>query len=104
MTVDSLGTQLCVLSWASHCYYTCMGIGRRKSGNTLPYQDSGFPCFKGGPRAIQNLRKRFHLSLTEEVSIHYKYWFSFSAVSFLPVIVISFYLLAAMCIFGAFAY
>ncbi|CDP04707.1 unnamed protein product [Coffea canephora] len=29
-------------------------------------QDSGFPCFKGGPRAIQNLRKRFHLSLTEE--------------------------------------
>lgn len=32
------------------------------------YQDSGFPCFKGGPRTIQNLRKRFHLSLTEEVS------------------------------------
>ncbi|CAN6466485.1 unnamed protein product [Victoria cruziana] len=30
-------------------------------------QDSGFPCFKGGPRTIQNLRKRFHLSLTEEV-------------------------------------
>lgn len=30
-------------------------------------QDSGFPCFRGGPRAIQNLRKRFHLSLTEEV-------------------------------------
>nr|ACS49598.1 phosphatidylinositol kinase [Oryza alta] len=30
--------------------------------------DSGFPCFKGGPRTIQNLRKRFHLSLTEEVS------------------------------------
>ncbi|PPS13313.1 hypothetical protein GOBAR_AA07326 [Gossypium barbadense] len=29
-------------------------------------QDSGYPCFKGGPRAIQNLRKRFHLSLTEE--------------------------------------
>ncbi|KMZ63584.1 Phosphatidylinositol 4-kinase beta 1 [Zostera marina] len=29
-------------------------------------QDSGFPCFRGGPRAIQNLRKRFHLSLTEE--------------------------------------
>ncbi|KAG2327060.1 hypothetical protein Bca52824_009788 [Brassica carinata] len=29
-------------------------------------QDSGFPCFKGGPRTIQNLRKRFHLSLTEE--------------------------------------
>ncbi|GFY91277.1 phosphatidylinositol 4-OH kinase beta1 [Actinidia rufa] len=28
--------------------------------------DSGFPCFKGGPRTIQNLRKRFHLSLTEE--------------------------------------
>lgn len=33
------------------------------------YQDSGFPCFKGGPRTIQNLRKRFHLSLTEEVSV-----------------------------------
>jgi phosphatidylinositol 4-kinase len=29
-------------------------------------QDSGFPCFKGGVRTIQNLRKRFHLSLTEE--------------------------------------
>ncbi|KAI4374205.1 hypothetical protein MLD38_012222 [Melastoma candidum] len=29
-------------------------------------QESGFPCFKGGPRTIQNLRKRFHLSLTEE--------------------------------------
>ncbi|KAK4785121.1 hypothetical protein SAY86_001810 [Trapa natans] len=29
-------------------------------------QDSGFPCFKGGPRTIQNLRKRFHLSFTEE--------------------------------------
>ncbi|KAE9608694.1 putative 1-phosphatidylinositol 4-kinase [Lupinus albus] len=29
-------------------------------------QDSGFPCFKGGPRTIQNLRKRFHLGLTEE--------------------------------------
>ncbi|KAI3515158.1 hypothetical protein L1887_13911 [Cichorium endivia] len=29
-------------------------------------QDSGFPCFKGGPRTIQNLRKRFHLSLPEE--------------------------------------
>lgn len=29
-------------------------------------QDSGFPCFRGGPRTIQNLRKRFHLSLTEE--------------------------------------
>ncbi|KAJ3671639.1 hypothetical protein LUZ60_007718 [Juncus effusus] len=29
-------------------------------------EDSGFPCFKGGPRTIQNLRKRFHLSLTEE--------------------------------------
>ncbi|KAG7987138.1 hypothetical protein I3843_03G117600 [Carya illinoinensis] len=26
-------------------------------------QDSDFPCFKGGPRTIQNLRKRFHLSL-----------------------------------------
>ncbi|KAI5405047.1 variant 4, Phosphatidylinositol 4-kinase beta 1 [Lathyrus oleraceus] len=30
------------------------------------FQDSGFPCFKGGLRTIQNLRKRFHLSLTEE--------------------------------------
>jgi phosphatidylinositol 4-kinase len=29
-------------------------------------QDSGCPCFKGGPRTLQNLRKRFHLSLTEE--------------------------------------
>ncbi|KAK7316956.1 hypothetical protein RJT34_00797 [Clitoria ternatea] len=29
-------------------------------------QDSDFPCFKGGPRTIQNLRKRFHLNLTEE--------------------------------------
>eukprot|EP00252_Welwitschia_mirabilis_P027329 TRINITY_DN9356_c0_g2_i1.p1 TRINITY_DN9356_c0_g2~~TRINITY_DN9356_c0_g2_i1.p1 ORF type:complete len:1022 (-),score=253.54 TRINITY_DN9356_c0_g2_i1:426-3416(-) len=29
-------------------------------------QDSGFPCFKGGPRTIHNLRKRFHLGLTEE--------------------------------------
>ncbi|XP_054820999.1 phosphatidylinositol 4-kinase beta 1-like isoform X1 [Prosopis cineraria] len=29
-------------------------------------QDSGFPCFKGGLRTIQNLRKRFHLNLTEE--------------------------------------
>lgn len=36
--------------------------------STCWFQDSGFPCFKGGPRAIQNLRKRFHLSLTEEVS------------------------------------
>lgn len=32
-------------------------------------QDSGFPCFKGGPRTIQNLRKRFHLNLTEEVYV-----------------------------------
>ncbi|CAA6667722.1 unnamed protein product [Spirodela intermedia] len=30
------------------------------------FQDSGFPCFKGGGRTIQNLRKRFHLGLTEE--------------------------------------
>ncbi|EPS70479.1 hypothetical protein M569_04281, partial [Genlisea aurea] len=29
-------------------------------------QNSDFPCFKGGPKTIQNLRKRFHLSLTEE--------------------------------------
>ncbi|KAJ7543072.1 hypothetical protein O6H91_09G024200 [Diphasiastrum complanatum] len=29
-------------------------------------QDSGCPCFRGGSRTIQNLRKRFHLSLTEE--------------------------------------
>ncbi|XP_042392953.1 phosphatidylinositol 4-kinase beta 1-like [Zingiber officinale] len=29
-------------------------------------QDSGFPCFRGGTRTIQNLRKRFNLSLTEE--------------------------------------
>ncbi|KAF9612193.1 hypothetical protein IFM89_038451 [Coptis chinensis] len=29
-------------------------------------QDSGYPCFRGGQRTIQNLRKRFHLSLTEE--------------------------------------
>ncbi|BBN15657.1 phosphatidylinositol 4-kinase B [Marchantia polymorpha subsp. ruderalis] len=29
-------------------------------------QDSGCPCFKGGPRTIQNLRKRFHLNLTEQ--------------------------------------
>uniref|UniRef100_A0A453HKM4 PI3K/PI4K catalytic domain-containing protein n=1 Tax=Aegilops tauschii subsp. strangulata TaxID=200361 RepID=A0A453HKM4_AEGTS len=29
-------------------------------------RDSGFPCFKGGTRTILNLRKRFHLSLTEE--------------------------------------
>ncbi|KAJ7945250.1 Phosphatidylinositol 4-kinase beta 1 [Quillaja saponaria] len=29
-------------------------------------QESGFPCFRGGPRTILNLRKRFHLSLTEE--------------------------------------
>ncbi|RDX94924.1 Phosphatidylinositol 4-kinase beta 1, partial [Mucuna pruriens] len=30
------------------------------------FKDSGFPCFKGGARTIQNLRKRFHLNLTEE--------------------------------------
>ncbi|EFJ26597.1 hypothetical protein SELMODRAFT_97324 [Selaginella moellendorffii] len=29
-------------------------------------QDSGCPCFRGGPKTILNLRKRFHLSLTEE--------------------------------------
>ncbi|KAF6170481.1 hypothetical protein GIB67_031889 [Kingdonia uniflora] len=29
-------------------------------------QDSDYPCFKGGQRTILNLRKRFHLSLTEE--------------------------------------
>ncbi|KAG0571619.1 hypothetical protein KC19_VG027900 [Ceratodon purpureus] len=29
-------------------------------------QDSGCPCFKGGPRTVLTLRKRFHLSLTEE--------------------------------------
>ncbi|KAI3664959.1 hypothetical protein L6452_43574 [Arctium lappa] len=29
-------------------------------------QESGFPCFKSGPRTVENLRKRFHLSLTEE--------------------------------------
>ncbi|KAJ9564821.1 hypothetical protein OSB04_000787 [Centaurea solstitialis] len=30
-------------------------------------QESGFPCFKSGPRTVENLRKRFHLSLTEEI-------------------------------------
>nr|KYP57954.1 Phosphatidylinositol 4-kinase [Cajanus cajan] len=34
--------------------------------SVLFFLDSGFPCFKGGPRTIQNLRKRFHLNLTEE--------------------------------------
>jgi phosphatidylinositol 4-kinase len=29
-------------------------------------QGAGFPCFKAGPRVIQNLKKRFHPSLTEE--------------------------------------
>ncbi|CAM6090465.1 unnamed protein product [Calypogeia fissa] len=29
-------------------------------------QDSGCPCFKGGARTLQNLRKRFHLNLTEQ--------------------------------------
>eukprot|EP00850_Spirogloea_muscicola_P013514 SM000092S24482 [mRNA] locus=s92:267129:274309:+ [translate_table: standard] len=32
-------------------------------------QDSGCPCFKAGPRTLQNLRKRFHLTLTEEQCI-----------------------------------
>jgi phosphatidylinositol 4-kinase len=27
--------------------------------------NSGCPCFKAGPRAVYNLRKRFHLNLTE---------------------------------------
>ncbi|KAG2304062.1 hypothetical protein Bca52824_032713 [Brassica carinata] len=35
----------------------------------LHFQESGFCCFKGGPPTIQNLRKRFHLSLTEEASL-----------------------------------
>ncbi|KAG2314099.1 hypothetical protein Bca4012_064731 [Brassica carinata] len=33
------------------------------------FKESGFSCFKGGPRTIQNLRKRFRLSLTEEASL-----------------------------------
>ena len=28
-------------------------------------QGSGCPAFKAGPRCVQNLRKRFHLGLTE---------------------------------------
>ena len=33
-------------------------------------QGSGCPAFKAGPRCIQNLRKRFHLNLTEtQVSV-----------------------------------
>jgi hypothetical protein len=61
--------------------------------HVFPYQDSGFPCFKGGLRTIQNLRKRFHLSLTEEVSwqiflcshcfqtANYSYWWLQQCVS-----------------------
>eukprot|EP00850_Spirogloea_muscicola_P020499 SM000218S06595 [mRNA] locus=s218:69990:77115:- [translate_table: standard] len=33
------------------------------------FKDSGCPCFKAGPRTLQNLRKRFHLALTEEQCI-----------------------------------
>lgn len=28
-------------------------------------QHSGCPCFKAGPRAVQALRRRFHLNLTD---------------------------------------
>lgn len=69
----------CVVDW-----WACKSLGRISYQNARFYngwltqatvkmsfaQDSGFPCFKGGARTIQNLRKRFHLSLTEEV------WFS----------------------------
>lgn len=37
-------------------------------------QGSGCPAFKAGPRCVHNLRKRFHLNLTEtQVSIH-RFW------------------------------
>ena len=70
-------------------------------------QDSGFPCFKGGPRTIQNLRKRFHLGLTEEVSELSSF---FSVVVVILVLVITrvsfFYLfwgvLSAMRLLGPF--
>lgn len=71
-------------------------------------QDSGFPCFKGGPRAIQNLRKRFHLSLTEEVCQNFMnfnlfllYFVLYYNVEYSGVDVLKFFSLAAMCIIGA---
>lgn len=33
----------------------------------ISVQSSGCPCFKGGARSIQNLRKRFALTFTEQV-------------------------------------
>ena len=59
-------------------------------------QDSGFPCFKGGPRTILNLRKRFHLSLTEEVSQLIFRFLSFPEGSYYDLMMV-----AAMRIVGA---
>ena len=55
------------LSLISHSSSCVPAAPKCRSTYTILVQDSGFPCFKGGPRTIENLRKRFHLSLTEEV-------------------------------------
>ena len=78
------------------------------SANVLKclHQDSGFPCFKGGPRTIQNLRKRFHLGLTEEVS---ELSFFNSVVIAMMIGVtnlagsfVSFLFVSALCVLGTF--
>jgi hypothetical protein len=35
-------------------------------GSSLPVQSWNVPCFRGGAKVIQQLRKRFHLGSTEE--------------------------------------
>ncbi|KAK9162615.1 hypothetical protein Syun_003517 [Stephania yunnanensis] len=49
-----------------HGFLTCRKHAERIILLVEMMQDSGYPCFRGGPRTIQNLRKRFHLNLTEE--------------------------------------
>ena len=91
---------LTLLCW---CFNVCNNSASLTEGICLPFlflgQDSGFPCFKGGPRTIQNLRKRCHLSLTEEVkSWSASIWTRFDCYCNHDTVC---FFLAAMCVIGA---
>ncbi|KAL8159126.1 hypothetical protein V2J09_000663 [Rumex salicifolius] len=70
LQVEKSITYLCFLYWpfcVPILLFHCLPLILEDAADgRAALSDSGFPCFKGGPRTIQNLRKRFHLSLTEE--------------------------------------
>jgi hypothetical protein len=68
--VEFIRVKLTEIAFVELCTSTlciCSVLAPDSLFGLLQVQDSGCPCFKGGPRTMQNLRKRFHLSLTEEV-------------------------------------